>query len=77
MTSFRCTCVPDGQLSPHSRPEQCRANRAATHAMQSRVFQSGSIDVRDAAGKFVRFATNAEAELPHGTAVEGGTIRRW
>lgn len=77
-TTFRCDCVPHGESSPHSSEAQCRANRAATGVYLKAISTPPSLpDVRDADGKFVRFAEEAECALPHGSLVEGGTLRKW
>lgn len=70
---FRCTC---GENTPHTRPEECAANRAATNVMMSRHHQESLPTVRDA-GRFVRFATNEEASMPHGTILADGVLHRW
>lgn len=38
-----CGCVPNGEQTPHTSPDQCSANRAATATMLSQQ-ASGSID---------------------------------
>lgn len=74
MAEFRCTCVPDGEMSPHSRPEQCRANQLATGAYMSRREESLP-SVRDPeTGRFVRAASEAEAALGDLAPVGGGVL---
>lgn len=74
MNEFRCTCVPDGELAPHSSPEQCRANRQATVAYLGRR-EEALPSVRDPeSGRFIRAAEEAEAALGDLAPVAGGVV---
>lgn len=71
MAEWKCTC---GERPVHDDQRQCAANRQATAQMMGRQHQQKLMEVRDAAGKFVRFPIEDEWWLAAGTEVPGGRI---
>lgn len=70
---FICKCVLDGEPSPHSRAEQCGANRQSTTVYMARQHQPKLKEVRRD-GEFVRFPVGQEWNLPAGSDVGDGVI---
>ena len=71
--TFRCDC---GNNTGHTDEATCMANRQATNVYMSRR-EAVIPNVRTEAGVFVRFCVGDEYDMPHGTVLADGVIRRW